>query len=1389
MKRSFLISLFIILGLVLFARYPVQADPVVYYFNNAVNYDPSELGNYWYDNSFSDPALELPDFSIDIVHVTAGAVFDGHATFNGVAENNGEVTGNATFNGDLSENNGIVSGTKTRRYTTIISINRSFIDSAWTVVSDGGAVDVTNATYDNTTTFQRINNGTFTGLLTNTYYFNNASSTSPMDLGNYWDDSSYLNQSMQLPNFSIDLVNIGADATFNGDAIFNLTATNQGIVTGDATFNDSSENYFNGSCIQCAGTGTVNGNATFNHDSVNAGEIVGNATFNDSSNNNGTVGGDATFVGDLSENGDRGDGTINGTAIRRYNQAISTSRNFTSGRFPWTIVANGVQVDLSGATYDATTSFTEENGGSFIYAVPTLTTASGRIKTITLTYNKTLDASSVPSSGDYSVAVNGLPVSVTQVTVSGTTVTLTLNLSSNLLSSDIVSIDYTSGLNPLRIPPIGSAATLNDQTATVSTIVNVQGNSLDLINIGSFVYALSGNTLKKINLETEAVVATINLGTSPQNIVRVGNKLYIPNFSSNNVSVVNLLNDTVSSTISVGTSPFSATVLGNKVYVANGVSNSISVIDTNSDTVTATISVGAQPRSATAVGDKLYVNNYNGQSISVIDTKTNTVLSTISVGPTPSYSLLVGTKLYVPNGSSQIKAIDTTTNTVSSTISPVGGGILRDTASFGSKLYVADSQNDRILVINTSTDSVSTTINVGDAPIDTYTIDNRLYVANNSGGSISAINMETDSVVDTVTAAAGPRAMTSRGNKLFVACQNDQSIVFVDTETLSSRLPNLVSFSSSSANGTYTAGQTIALTATFSRAVEYGSTMTVSLNSGGSATLSTVSGATLSGTYTIERGETSPDLSITAITSASVGDIFNNDKTAYSTSSSLASLNAELLLIKRNLGDTKNIAITSFASAAVGTNPEEISEPITVNGVEYIYVSNRGANTVSVIKKSDGSLFETIAVGTEPVGLSSARVGGTVYLYVANSGSNTVSVINTATNTVGTTGAVGVRPLYLAQSGGKIYVSNSLSNSVSVIDAASNTLTTTIAVGLEPRGLHVYGSYVYVANFGDSNRGGGNSLSVIDSASDTISNTILMPTGNFGTYDVTDYNGNLYVSNYRSGTIAVIDIGSGAAEATISAPGGPRAIASGQGMVYAVMFDSGTVWSINPATNMETSIITIGHTPSGITFNDGNLYVGRWQDGLIGLINVATNTARTSWPQVSVSSGGGGGGPIISTPNRSSEQTNSPTRDDSPASPTPRPEQQNPTPGPATSPNIDRRLTQRLSGRLLLAVQDRGRVWYVDPMTNLRYEISKDKAMEIFRRLSLGINNADLRRLPSRLRGRLLLAVQDRGKIWYIDASGQRHQITKDNIVDIFRRLALGISDQNLDKIPEGDLK
>ena len=129
-------------------------------------------------------------------------------------------------------------------------------------------------------------------------------------------------------------------------------------------------------------------------------------------------------------------------------------------------------------------------------------------------------------------------------------------------------------------------------------------------------------------------------------------------------------------------------------------------------------------------------------------------------------------------------------------------------------------------------------------------------------------------------------------------------------------------------------------------------------------------------------------------------------------------------------------------------------------------------------------------------------------------------------------------------------------------------------------------------------------------------------------------------------------------------------------------------------------------------------------------------------------------------------------------------------------------ISERLKGRLLLQVEQGGAIWYVDTKEFKRYSITWANALPLFRKLSLGITDADLAKIPitgsnstgstsmrNRLKGKLLLQVEQGGAIWYVDQDGYRHSVTWDNLMDLFRKLALGITNADLNKVEVGSLE
>ena len=155
---------------------------------------------------------------------------------------------------------------------------------------------------------------------------------------------------------------------------------------------------------------------------------------------------------------------------------------------------------------------------------------------------------------------------------------------------------------------------------------------------------------------------------------------------------------------------------------------------------------------------------------------------------------------------------------------------------------------------------------------------------------------------------------------------------------------------------------------------------------------------------------------------------------------------------------------------------------------------------------------------------------------------------------------------------------------------------------------------------------------------------------------------------------------------------------------------------------------------------------------------------------------------------------------------------QAPTAGAYVPSKYDAALVARLKGYILLQTQEHGEAWYVNPTDSMRYYMPNGtSAYSMMRSMSLGITDADLAKLPSvastdemnkatsicttnslakRLRGHILLQVQQHGEAWYVDPDTCRriYMADGDAAYTIMRYLSLGILNSDLEKMPSGDM-
>ncbi|MFZ2682310.1 MAG: C39 family peptidase [Patescibacteria group bacterium] len=126
-------------------------------------------------------------------------------------------------------------------------------------------------------------------------------------------------------------------------------------------------------------------------------------------------------------------------------------------------------------------------------------------------------------------------------------------------------------------------------------------------------------------------------------------------------------------------------------------------------------------------------------------------------------------------------------------------------------------------------------------------------------------------------------------------------------------------------------------------------------------------------------------------------------------------------------------------------------------------------------------------------------------------------------------------------------------------------------------------------------------------------------------------------------------------------------------------------------------------------------------------------------------------------------------------------------------------LAERLSGRVLLAVEAHGEAWYVDPVSLNRAFLNRPAdAFRIMTSYGLGITNQDLNKIPTvassstgdlalrrRLAGRILLQVQGHGEAWYVDPVSLKRVFLNrpEDAFGIMTDYGLGITNANLASI------
>ncbi|MEI8300228.1 MAG: YncE family protein [Chlamydiota bacterium] len=265
---------------------------------------------------------------------------------------------------------------------------------------------------------------------------------------------------------------------------------------------------------------------------------------------------------------------------------------------------------------------------------------------------------------------------------------------------------------------------------------------------------------------------------------------YVSNYLAGTVTIIDILSNTIKKTINIGGNPqgLAVTPNGEYVYACNG--SSISVINTISNEVVETITnAGPNPVSLafTPDGAYAYITNYTNGTVTVLQISDKTLKATINVGSQPTAIAINpnGTYVYVTSsGSSQVKVIEIATNSViGSPLIPSGNPVSIVIPSNGQYAYIVSRFNvSKVTVMSTSAPyPIIATINVSSFSqgIAITPNQNYAYVVNINNGDINVIKLSNNTLESTITTPQLPGeyiAFTSTGDYAYITNPYDNKV-------------------------------------------------------------------------------------------------------------------------------------------------------------------------------------------------------------------------------------------------------------------------------------------------------------------------------------------------------------------------------------------------------------------------------------------------------------------------------------------------------------------------------------------------------------------------------------------------------------------------------------
>src|SRR5215207_1435326 len=248
-----------------------------------------------------------------------------------------------------------------------------------------------------------------------------------------------------------------------------------------------------------------------------------------------------------------------------------------------------------------------------------------------------------------------------------------------------------------------------------------------------------GDSISVIDMQSLSKVKTIPGFVEPLNVTFLpdGSKAYIGNYGAHWVGVVDVRRHELLKKIQVAAAPGVARLDPEKylgeikginiaapsndgrfLYAADSDLGVVGVIDTREDKVIKVIRVGPEPWRIYMSHDGRYAITANNgdETISIIDTRTNTVAATLEAGPAMTGINFAGGKAFVISSTSGFVYVYDMQSLKSAGRIKIGTNVQLETATTDAgdeHLYLAESTNHEVVIINARTHAIDRIKNVG----------------------------------------------------------------------------------------------------------------------------------------------------------------------------------------------------------------------------------------------------------------------------------------------------------------------------------------------------------------------------------------------------------------------------------------------------------------------------------------------------------------------------------------------------------------------------------------------------------------------------------------------------------------------------------------------------